>query len=90
MTDFWIVSSHEFKQHETPESALAEAARLAKHAGHAFHVYRVGEKIGPGVAPECVTTGTDSAHAFVRGRHTRGACAVCGRPKSDPIHKRSG
>jgi hypothetical protein len=59
MTEFWIVSRHEFKQHETPESALAEAARLTKLTGHPFHVYRIGEKVGPGIAPERVATGAD-------------------------------
>ena len=45
MTDtFWIVSSHDFVRHKTAESALAEAARLAKLTGHPFLVYGVGEK----------------------------------------------
>jgi hypothetical protein len=83
MTDFWIVSSHEFKRHETLESAHAEAARLMALTKHQFHVYRVGEKIGPGVAPERVATGADP-HVYVRSG--RGGCAICGHAKSNPIH----
>lgn len=62
MTDtFWIVSSHDFVRHKTAESALAEAARLAKLTGHPFLVYGVGEKLGPATAPERAA-GAESPH----------------------------
>ena len=85
--DFWIVSSHDFARHKTPQSALAEAKRLAKLTTHQFHVYRVVAKLGPGASVEAAVA-TGAGHAYVRGRHTRGACTVCGKPKADPIHVR--
>ena len=83
--DFWIVSSHDFARHSSPASALAEAQRLAKLTGHPFHVYRVVAKLGRSGSSEAPATG--AGHEYVRGRHTRGACTVCGKPKADPIHK---
>jgi hypothetical protein len=84
--DFWIVSSHDFAKHSSPASALAEANRLAKLTSHKFHVYRVVAKLGAASIEAAVATG--AGHLYVRGRHTRGACTVCGKPKADAIHVR--
>jgi hypothetical protein len=47
----WIISSHKFVEHKTPESAQAELERLkAKAPGKNFRIYRIKRVVAPVVA----------------------------------------
>lgn len=45
MPNRWIVCSHPYYQHETPEAAFAEAERVHKLTGKEYTVYRIKTNI---------------------------------------------
>jgi hypothetical protein len=68
MSNFWIVSSHDFVRHDSGDSAVREAHRLRGKTGKPFHVYRVKEKLVPGDEPGHVTLLSDGVP---RWRHLK-------------------